>query len=144
MPTKKTSARSAKTQPTSASVSVFLAAAAPGPRLADAKALVAMMEKATGTPAQMWGNAIVGCGMYTIRYADGREAPWPLVAFSPRKAAFVLYLGWKKHADLVKKAGKIKAAGGCLHLKTLADADPNALQQLITAAAKSRQTASAT
>jgi hypothetical protein len=135
-------AKGPKTQATAASVPAFLAKAASGPRLADAKALVAMMEKATGTPAVMWGAAIVGCDTYTIRYADGREAPWPLVAFSPRKSAFVLYIGWRRHADLLKRIGKHKTAGGCLHIKRLSDVDHGALQELVTAAAKSRKTAS--
>jgi len=131
-----------KTQATAASVPAFLAKAASGARLADARALVAMMEKATGTPAVMWGNAIIGCDTYTIRYADGRETPWPLVAFSPRASAFVLYIGWKKHAGLLKRIGKHKTAGGCLHIKSLSDVDEAALQELVTAAAKSRKAAS--
>ena len=52
------------------------------PRLADAKSLVAMMQRATGAKAVMWGDAIVGCDTYTIRYADGREAPWPRGVFA--------------------------------------------------------------
>jgi len=133
--------KTAKTQPTRTSVSTFLSKAAPGPRLADAKALVSMMETATGEKAVMWGNAIVGCDTYQVRYAGGRESPWPVVAFSPRKSAFVLYIGWKQHPDLVKAVGKCKTAGGCLHVKSLADVDAAALQRLITAAAKSRKSA---
>src|SRR5262245_7103959 len=128
-----------KTQRTGASVSAFLSKSASGERLADAKALVSMLERATGKKAEMWGDAIVGCDDYVIRYADGREAPWPVVSFSPRKSAFVLYIGWKRHPDLLKKIGKHKTAGGCLHIRTMADVDAKALQQLITAAAKSRK-----
>lgn len=138
-PKKTATAKGAKTQATTASVPAFLSRVATGPRLADAKSLVAMMQRATGAKAVMWGDAIVGCDTYTIRYADGREAPWPLVAFSPRKSAFVLYMGWKKHPDLVKDIGKHKTAGGCLHIKTLADVDEAALERLIAAAAKSRK-----
>ena len=131
-----------KTQATAASVPAFLAKVASGPRLADAKALVAMMEKATGMQAVMWGDAIVGCDTYMIRYADGRESSWPLVAFSPRQSAFVLYIDWKNHVDLLKRIGKHETAGGCLHLKSLSGVDQVALQQLVTAAAKSRKAAS--
>ena len=141
MPSKKSgpaSRRTTQTTQTTASVAAFLAKAASGPRLADAKALVGMLEKATGEKATMWGPAIVGCGTYTIRYADGREAPWPTVAFSPRKSAFVLYIAWRKHADLLKRIGKHKTAGGCLHIKNLQDVDAVALQRLVTAAAKTR------
>jgi hypothetical protein len=100
-----------------------------------------MFERATGRKAEMWGDAIVGCDTYVMRYADGREAPWPLFAFSPRKSAFVLYIDWKKHADLLKTIGRHKTAGGCLHIRSLDDIDTKALQQLITAAAKSRKAA---
>jgi len=123
---------------TTGSVAAFLAKAASGPRLADAKVLVGMLEKATGEKATMWGPAIVGCGSYTIKYADGREAPWPTVAFSPRKSAFVLYVAWRQHPDLLKRIGKHKTAGGCLHIKSLQDVDAAALQRLIAAASKTR------
>src|SRR5215467_13955440 len=132
MATKK-KASEPKTQRTGASVSAFLSQSASGERLAEAKALVSMLERATGKKAEMWGDAIVGCDTYSVRYADGRETPWPLVALSPRKSAFVLYIGWKKHTDLLKTIGKHKTAGGCLHIRTLADVDAKALQQLITA-----------
>lgn len=131
-----------KTQLRTASVPAFIARAASGPRLPDARSIVAMMEQATGQDARMWGSAIVGCDTYTTRYADGREAAWPLVAFSPRASAFVLYIDWKRHPDLLKRLGKHKTVGGCLHIKQLADVDANTLQELITAAARSRKAAS--
>ena len=137
---KKSSPKGPKTQLSSASVPAFLAKAA-ADRIADAKAIVGMMEKATGKKAAMWGEAIVGCDTYVVKYADGRESPWPLVAMSPRKGAFVLYIGWRKHLDLLKKIGKHKTAGGCLYIKSLANVDAAALQTLITAAARSRKAA---
>jgi hypothetical protein len=137
---KKPSPKGPKTQLNSSSVPAFLAKAA-ADRLADAKAIVGMMEKATGKKAAMWGDAIIGCDTYAVRYADGRETRWPLVAMSPRKGAFVLYIGWRKHADLLKKIGRHKTSGGCVHIKSLADVDVAALQTLITAAAKSRKAA---
>jgi len=131
----------AKTRPTGASVSAFLAKACPGERLADAKAIVGMMEKATRKKGVKWGTAIVGFDTYGVKYADGRVEEWPLVAFSPRASAFVLYMGYRKHPDLVKQLGKHKAAGGCLHVKRMADVDPKVLQALIAASAKSRKAA---
>jgi hypothetical protein len=138
-PKKPAAAKGAKTQATTASVRAFLSKATTGPRLADAKSLVAMMQRATGAKAVMWGDAIVGCDTYIVRYADGRESAWPLVALSPRKSAFVLYMGWKKYPDLLKKIGKHKTAGGCLHIKSLGDVDEAALETLIAAAATSRK-----
>jgi hypothetical protein len=134
--------KSPKTAQTSASVPAFLAKAASGPRFSDAKSIVEMMERATGQKATMWGSAIVGCDTYNVRYADGREAPWPVVAFSPRASAFVLYIDWKRHPDLMKRLGKHKTAGGCLHIKQLSDVESDTLQDLIVAAARSRKAAS--
>jgi hypothetical protein len=135
---KPASSREPKTQLNSASVPAFLAKAA-ADRLADAKTLVGMLEKATGKKAAMWGDAIVGCDTYTMTYADGRELPWPVVAMSPRKGSFTLYIAFRKHLDLLKKIGKHKTSGGCLHIKSLADVDTAALQVLITAAAKTKK-----
>lgn len=137
MPTKKKS-NEPKTRPNRASVSAFLKKAAAGPRLADGKTLVSMMKTATGKKPIMWGDAMVGFDTYIVRYADGHEMEWPLMSFSPRKSSFVLYLGWKRHRDLLKKIGKHKTIGGCLYIKTLADVDQKVLQRLLNAAAKSR------
>ena len=138
-PRKSAASREPKTRATGASVPAFLARATSGERLSDAKSIVKMIESATGEKAVMWGDAIVGCGTYTIRYADGREAPWPLVAFSPRASSFVFYMAWRKHPDLVRKIGKSKTAGGCLHIKALKDIDEAALDRLMSAAARSRK-----
>ena len=61
---KKASSKEPKTQLNSASVPAFLAKAA-ADRVADAKAIVGMMEKATGKKAAMWGDAIVGCDTFS-------------------------------------------------------------------------------
>jgi hypothetical protein len=109
-----------------------------GDRHDDCKKLVAMMEKATGDKAAMWGTAIVGCGTYPIVYANGDTLDWPVTAFSPRKNALTIY-GTKaspKFAALTKKLGKHKMGGGCLYIKKLADVDEKVLQELITTSVK--------
>lgn len=132
----------AKTRPTKESVPAFLKKAA-GDRLKDCQAVAKMMETATGKKGIMWGDAIVGFDTYGVKYADGRVEEWPLVAFSPRKDSLTLYMAWKKHTDLLKKLGKHKTAGGCLHIKALADVDEGVLAKLIAASAKSRKAAAA-
>lgn len=123
----------AKTKKTKASVSEFLAKAATGQRLADAKKLVKIMAAVTGDRAAMWGPSIVGFGAYTLTYASGRTAEWPVAAFAPRKPATVAYIsrGFKKYDALMKKLGKYKMAGGCLHIKSLADVDIGVLTEII-------------
>ncbi|MDQ8165786.1 MAG: DUF1801 domain-containing protein [Gemmatimonadota bacterium] len=128
----------AKTKKTRASVSEFLAKAATGERLADARKLVRIMSAITGDRPAMWGPSIVGFGAYTLTYASGRTAEWPVAAFAPRKPATVVYItrGAKNYEALIKKIGKVKIAGGCMHIKSLADVNVDALTQLIAECAE--------
>lgn len=134
-------AAEAKTKPTKVSVSAFLKQATDGERLADSQALVTIMEKATSAKGVMWGPNIVGFGTYAIKYADGRTSDWPVAAFSPRKPAFVIYglRGAPNFAALSKKLGKHKQAGGCTHIKSLADVDVKVLAQLVNESVKARK-----
>ncbi len=54
----------AKTKPTSASVEEYLASKASPEQLADCKALMALLKKATKHSPKMWGPSIVGYGSY--------------------------------------------------------------------------------
>lgn len=123
-----------QTRPTGASVAAFIAAIADASRRTDAKTLVKVMQAASGEKAKMWGPAIVGFGSYHYCYESGREGDMPLVAFSPRKAATVLYnvTCGDKAAQLLDRLGKHSTSGGCLHIKRLADVDADVLQRLLT------------
>ena len=63
-----------KTRPTKASVTGFINAIDDGQMRADAKKVAAMMRRATGNRARMWGPSIVGYGSYHYRYESGRES----------------------------------------------------------------------
>lgn len=121
-----------KTRPTTVPVADFLATQAE-PRRADCQALVRMMEAATGEPAVMWGDAIVGFGRYAQAYSNGKSLDWPLVGFSPRKNDLVLYLmqGFDGADALLDTLGRHKASKACLYLKRLADVDEGVLRQLV-------------
>jgi len=80
-----------KTKPTKLSVAAFIDALTDPSRRADAKALVELMKRAAGEKPQMWGPSIIGFGSYHYRYDSGREGDMPLIGFSPRKSATVLY-----------------------------------------------------
>ena len=80
-----------KTQPTKLSVAKFIETITDETRRADAKALVKMMQGASGEKPTMWGPAIVGFGSVHYKYDSGREGDMPMIGFSPRKAASVLY-----------------------------------------------------
>jgi Domain of unknown function (DU1801) len=122
-----------KTKPTRLSVAAFLDAVPDPGRRADAKALVKLMQKATGEKATMWGPAIVGFGSYHYKYDSGREGDMPMAAFSPRKAAIVLYLttAFSGSEELIAKLGKHTKGKFCIYVKKLADVDQAALETLV-------------
>ncbi len=128
-------AKEAKTKPTSVSFGEFLATAVDPARHDDCRALAAMMQKATGEAAVMWGSSIVGFGRYRLQYADGHEEPWPVAAFSPRKNDLTIYImpGLDEHDALLARLGKHKTGKVCLYIKRLADVDREVLQTLIAA-----------
>jgi hypothetical protein len=121
-----------KTKPTTLSVPAFLDACA-DERRADAKALAKLMQKVTGDKPTMWGRSIVGFGSYHYTYASGREGDAPIVGFSPRKAANVLYgaIGFGGAEGLLAKLGKHTTGKGCLYIKKLADVDATVLETLL-------------
>lgn len=122
-----------KTRPTKISVTGFIKGLTDPARRSDAKALVKMMQSAAGEKPQMWGPSIIGFGSYHYKYESGREGDMPVIAFSPRKGATVLYgmTGFSGAAALLAKLGKHKTGKGCLYVKKLADLDQSVLQDLV-------------
>ena len=132
-----------KTKPTEFSVAEFIDQLPDSPQRADAKALVKLLQKASGEKPKMWGPAIIGFGAYHYKYESGREGDMPLVAFSPRKAATVLYnlTGFPGADALLAKLGKHTMGKACLNIKKLTDVGPAVLKELAikaTAAMRAR------
>lgn len=129
-----------KTKPTKISVAAFVAAIADEGRRADAKQLAALMQKVTGEKPAMWGPSIVGFGTHHYVYESGREGDMPIVAFSPRKPAVVLYAlsGAPGAEALLGKMGKFTMGKGCIYIKKLADIDLKVLEKLVAAAFKAK------
>jgi Domain of unknown function (DU1801) len=122
-----------KTKPTKLSVAAFIDTLTDSARRADAKALVKLMQNASGEKPNMWGPSIIGFGSYHYKYESGREGDMPVIAFSPRKAATVLYgmTGSSDAAALLAKLGKHSIGNGCLYIKKLADVDQHVLEALV-------------
>ena len=101
-----------KTQPTKVSVAKFIETITDETRRADAKALVKMMQSASGEKPTMWGPAIVGFGSVHYKYDSGREGDMPIIGFSPRKAASVLYgaIGFSGADALLASSENIRPA----------------------------------
>ena len=122
-----------KTKPTKLSVSTFIDALPDETRRADAKVLVKLMQNAVGEKPKMWGPSIIGFGSCHYKYESGREGDMPLIAFSPRKAATVLYsvIGSTEADSLLAKLGKHTTGKGCLYIKKLQDIDPGILEAMV-------------
>lgn len=122
-----------KTRKTQASVSVFLASISDAQRRADCRAILQIMEKATAAKGQMWGAGIVGCGEYSLKYADGSQRPWTRIAFAPRSDRITLYVSpdFDGCDELMGNLGTYRAGKTCIHIKRLADVDLPTLKKLV-------------
>ena len=122
-----------KTKPTEISVAGFIEAITDETKRADAKALVKLMQSASGEKPKMWGPSIIGFGSVHYKYGSGREGDMPVIAFSPRKAASVLYgaIGFDGAEKLLAKLGKHTTGKGCLYIKKLSDVDQKVLETLV-------------
>jgi hypothetical protein len=121
-----------KTQPTAASVEAFLAAV-PDERRGDCDTLIALLRRVTGEEPRMWGPSMVGFGSYHYRYESGREGDWFLAGFSPRKKELTVYVvaGFEGSEELLARLGRHKVGKSCLYLRSLADVDLAALEELV-------------
>ena len=54
----------------------------------DSFELLKLMTELTGSEPRMWGASIIGFGSYHYKSEkSSQEGDWPLIGFSPRKAA---------------------------------------------------------
>jgi len=100
----------------------------------DSLELVRLMEEFTGHPPKMWGPSIIGFGKYHYKSDRSKqEGDWPLVGFSPRKAAISLYVytGNPEHEYLLKDLGKYKIGKACIYVKKLSDINIEVLKKIM-------------
>ena len=122
-----------KTVPTDTDATAFVDSIADQTRRAEARLLVEVMTEVTGEPPVIWGSSIVGFGSRQLTYASGRELDFFRIGFAPRKAQTVVYVsgGFDTYRDLLGRLGPQSTGKGCLYLKRVADADPDALRELV-------------
>jgi uncharacterized protein DUF1801 len=130
-----------KTKATRVSVAAFIDAVTDPAKRADAKALVKLMQSATGEKPKMWGPSIIGFGSQHYIYESGREGDMPVISFSPRKPATVLYgvMGFDDAKALLAKLGKHSTGKGCLYIKKLGDVDQEVLEKLVVKAVAAKR-----
>lgn len=122
-----------KTTYTSADVNQFIDSFAnTEQKKKDSLELIKIMQDITGESPKMWGPTIIGFGSYHYRYKSGHEGDAPILGFSPRKAAFSLYIysDTEKSKTIVQNLGKFKMAKACIYVKQLADINVSVLKEL--------------
>jgi len=126
-----------KTKQNNADVSEFINSFADSEqKRKDSFELIRLMQDFTGFEPKMWGPSIIGFGSYHYKSERSRqEGDWPLVGFSPRKAAISLYVytGAKEHEQLLNGLGKYKMGKACIYIKKLSDINQDALRRLMRA-----------
>ena len=99
---------------------------------ADSHKLIELMCVWSGFEAKMWGPSIIGFGSYHYKYDSGHEGDAPIIAFSPRKAEFSLYVysPTVENDNLLKELGKFKMGKSCIYVKKLSDINLEALEKM--------------
>lgn len=124
-----------KTQPTQIDVAEFIRTFADSEqKQEDSFELIEIMRRVTGCEPQMWGPSMIGFGKYHYKSERSRqEGDWPLVGFSPRKAAISLYVfsGMPEHEYLLDGLGKFKKGAACIYVKKLSDINIPVLKEIM-------------
>jgi hypothetical protein len=90
----------------------------------DAFHLLKYLEDISGHPPKMWGGSIIGYGEYFYKSdRSAQKGDWPLLGFSPRKAAISLYIYMPtpENDELLKELGKFKMGKACIYVKKVSD-----------------------
>lgn len=98
----------------------------------DSFELVKIMRDFTGCEPKMWGPSIIGFDKYHYKSERSKqEGDWPILGFSPRKAAISLYVYSGPSKELLNDLGKYKMGKGCIYVKKLSDIDTEVLVKLM-------------
>lgn len=98
----------------------------------DSYELIKILQDITGEAPRMWGPTIIGFGRYHYKYKSGHEGDAPVLGFSPRKAAFSLYIysDTEKSKSILSGLGKYKMAKACIYVNKLTDINIPVLKEL--------------
>ncbi|PWN59084.1 DUF1801 domain-containing protein [Chryseobacterium viscerum] len=101
----------------------------------DSFQLIQLMSEWSGFEPKMWGPTIIGFGSYHYKYTSGHEGNMPLIAFSPRKAEFSLYVysPTEESKLLLDDFGTFKMGKACIYIKKLSDINISTLEKMCKA-----------
>lgn len=127
-----------KTRPTEADVDEFLASWPTPQRAEEGRVVKALMERATGATAVMWGPTMVGFGSLPHTTTAGTNE-WFVVGFSPRKGDFTLYGLHDQAAEpdaLLADLGPHTLGASCVYIRRLDRVDLDVLERMVGGAWK--------
>lgn len=106
--------------------------------VADAKALIEIMQRISGCEPRIWNVATIGFDTYHYKYESGREGDCHILGFYPRQDKLTFYLmdGTSRYTDQLAQLGKVKTSKACIYIKHLSDVDRNVLEQILSASYK--------
>ena len=126
-----------KTKVTDANVLDFIQSfAATEQKKQESLALLKLMQDLSGCEPKLWGPTMIGFGSYHYKSErSSQEGDWPLIGFSPRKAAISLYVytGAPEQAYLLEGLGKYTMGAACIYVKKLSDINLAVLENMIKA-----------
>ena len=105
---------------------------------ADAEALLKIFRAASGFEPFLANPRLIGFGRYDYTYDSGHSGTSLATGFGISKARIALHImpGYTDFPEIMGRLGKHKTGAACVYLNKLADADPEALKDLIRAGLK--------
>jgi hypothetical protein len=99
----------------------------------DARTLIDIMHRISGSEPQLYGIGTIGFGVYEYEYDSGRKGEAHTLAFYPRKGKITVYLmdGTTRYSELLSKLGKHTTTGYCIYIKQLSDVKLPILTQIL-------------
>jgi len=123
-----------KTKMTKGSPTSFIYSLSDEQKRKDSLKLLDIYKSVTGEKPKMWGESIIGFGVYHLKAKkSSQEANWPLAAFSPRKQYLTLYVMPQETrlGALLKNLGKHKTSKACLYINKLSQIDEAVLKKVV-------------
>ena len=102
---------------------------------ADAEALLAIYRDASGYEPFLANPRLIGFGRYAYTYKSGHSGTSLATGFGLSKARIALHImpGYTDFPEIMARLGKHKTGAACVYINKLADADTDALRDLIKA-----------
>lgn len=126
--------KAVKTTFTTQSVDSFLAdLGLSNKKFLQANELITVFEEVAGVEAEMFGPSIIGFGRYQYTYATGHQGVAPVIAFSPKKNQFNLYVTTDEaqRNKWLPLLGKHRSGKSCVYVNKLEDIDLSILKELL-------------